>query len=163
MKTLGILLLSLTPLLFGLEYKMNLTKYANFISTFKEFVIFTKEQIRFVGRERDEIFALATVDPRFSSPIFKNIEKSLKHGKNIEKIFKEYNDIRLKSKDIQNINSFISGLGNSDTEGELTHCDYYISLFEKEEKKLSSLNSAKGKLTVGLSFSLSAVMFIIMI
>lgn len=163
MRTLGILLLSLTPLLFGLEYKTNLRKYINFVTIFKEFVIFAKEQIRFTGRERDEIFALATMDPRFNTAFFKSIEKSLKHGDSIEKIIKNNNDIRLKNKDIQNITAFISGLGKSDTEGEITHCDYYISLFENDEKKLSSIGSQKSKLTLGLSLSLSAAMFIIMI
>lgn len=163
MRTLGILLLSLTPLLFGLEYKTNLRKYINFITIFKEFVIFAKEQIRFTGRERDEIFALATMDPRFNTAFFKSIEKSLKHGDSIEKIIKNNNDIRLKNKDIQNITAFISGLGKSDTEGEIAHCDYYISLFENDEKKLSSIGSQKSKLTLGLSLSLSAAMFIIMI
>lgn len=163
MRTLGILLLSLTPLLFGLEYKTNLRKYINFITIFKEFVIFAKEQIRFTGRERDEIFALAKMDPRFNTAFFKSIEKSLKHGDSIEKIIKNNNDIRLKNKDIQNITAFISGLGKSDTEGEIAHCDYYISLFENDEKKLSSIGSQKSKLTLGLTLSLSAAMFIIMI
>ena len=163
MRTLGILLLSLTPLLFGLEYKTNLRKYINFITIFKEFVIFAKEQIRFTGRERDEIFALATMDPRFNTAFFKSIEKALKHGDSIEKIIKNSNDIRLKNKDIQNITAFISGLGKSDTEGEIAHCDYYISLFENDEKRLASIGSQKSKLTLGLALSLSAAMFIIMI
>lgn len=71
MRTLGILLLSLTPLLFGAEYRTNLRKYINFITIFKEFVIFAKEQIRFTCRERDEIFALATRDPRLTKTFLK--------------------------------------------------------------------------------------------
>ena len=68
MRTLGILLLSLTPLLLGLDYSLTLKKQGKFITCFKEFLIFVREQIRFSGREVDEIFALA-----FKNPEFKNL------------------------------------------------------------------------------------------
>jgi len=163
MKVLGILFLSLAPVLLGLDYRNILKKRKDFFCIFKEYVIFVKEQIRFCGRERNEIFALALNDPRFNSPIFKKIENSIKYGENLTKILDECIDIRLKNAEIYEINSFVSGLGKSDTEGQLSHCDYYISVFDEIAKKTGDTYSAKSKLSLGLSLSLAAVMFIIMV
>lgn len=163
MRTVGIIFLSLTPLLLGLDYRSTLKKRKDFILIFKEFIIFVKEQIRFCGRERDEILSLALRDPRFNIPIFKRMEKALKDGENIAKIFENNNDIRIKSQEITQVSTFISELGKSDYEGQMSHCDYYISVFDKLGQKLSDSYSARSRLALGLTLSLGAVMFIIMI
>lgn len=163
MRMLGIVFLSLTPFLLGLDYRSSLKKREAFLRLFKEFIIFVKEQIRFCGRERNEIFALALSDPKFNTPIFKRIEIALKNGENLTKIFENFNDIRLKTKEIYEINAFITDLGKSDIEGQLSHCDYYISVFGQIEQKFSEAYPAKSKLSLGLSLSLTAAMFIIMI
>ena len=163
MRLLGIFLLSLTPFLLGLEYRIGLKKRRDFLRLFKEFIIFVKEQIRFCGREREEIFTLALNDPRFNTSFIKRLDIALKNGENITKIFDDNIDIRLKPKEIYEINAFITDLGKSDTEGQIAHCDYYISVFEQGEKKFSEAYSAKSKLSLGLSLSLEAAMFIIMI
>lgn len=163
MRILGIVFLSLTPFLFGLDYRSSLKKRKRFFTLFKEFIVFVREQIRFCGREIDEIFALLLSDPRFNLPIFKDMERCFKNGENTTKMLESRNDIRLKTKEINEINSFISQLGKSDTEGEINHCDYYFSVFEQIEGKLSEAYSVKVRLAVSLSLSLAAVMFIIMI
>ena len=43
MRVVGIVFLSLTPLLFGLDYSKLLKKRLEFFSTFKEFILFVKE------------------------------------------------------------------------------------------------------------------------
>ena len=163
MRTLGIIFLSFTPFLFGLDYSKTLKKRKAFLVTFKEFILFIRDQIRFSGRERDEIMALALNDPRFNHPLFSNLELALKKGENITKRINIINYIRLKPKEIYEIDSFVSGLGKNDTEGQLNHCDYYISVFESVTKNLDEEILVKSRLSVGLSLSLSAVMFIIMI
>jgi len=163
MRTIGIIFLALTPLLWGLDYRNSLKKRKDFLNAFKEFIMYVKEQIRFSGRERDEIFALALNDPRFGHPLFKKIEKALKSGQNISKTVVDFNDIRLKIKEISGIDSFISGLGKSDLEGQLNHCDHYLLVFEKLSQNSDEVYAVKGKLVTGLSLSLASVMFIIMI
>lgn len=163
MRILGIVFLSLTPFLFGLDYRANLKNRKQFFTLFKEFIVFVREQIRFCGREVDEIFALLLTDPRFNNPIFKDMERYFKNRESLTKIFENRNDIRLKSKEINEINSFVTQLGKSDTEGEINHCDYYFSVFEQIERKSNEGYSAKVRLALSLSLSLAAVMFIVMI
>lgn len=163
MRTLGIIFLSFTPFLFGLDYSKSLKKRRSFLITFKEFIIFIRGQIRFSGRERNEIITLALADPRFSSPFFNSLETALKSEESITKIIKTSNYIRLNPQEIQEIDSFVSGLGKNDTEGQLNHCDYYLSVFETLIKNLNDEFPVKSRLSVSLSLSLSAVMFILMI
>lgn len=163
MRLLGILLLSLTPVWLGLDYRSSLKKRRDLFLKLNAFVIFIREQIRFCGRERDEIFALSDNNPEFSNGFFNLIKKSLKNGENLTKTIEDYNDIRLKSKEISQICAFFNELGKSDTEGQINHCDYYIALFEQNGKKLSDAYVTKSRLITGLSLSLTAATFIIMI
>jgi hypothetical protein len=78
MRTIGILLLSLTPFWFGLDYRNTLKKQKDLFLNLRDFVIFTKEQIRFCLRERDEIFALSDTYPEFCGDFLYSIKKSLK-------------------------------------------------------------------------------------
>ena len=163
MRTIGILLLSLTPFLFALDYKSNLKKQSEFITCFKEFVAFTKEQIRFSMREINEIFALAYQNPEFKRYIFKNGKISFNNTENIAKSIENANDIRLKPIIRTHINTFFKGLGTTDTEGQINHCNYYINAFAAFSKKAREDASQKGRLALALSLSLSLAMFIIMI
>lgn len=163
MRILGILLLSLTPVWFGLDYRNSLKKRVNLFLNLKSFVIFVKEQIRFCGRERDEIFALSDNSLEFNNSFLKAVKNSLKNGEDLTKTLENYNDIRLKFKEIVEISAFFTELGKSDTEGQINHCDYYINSFEQNGRKLSDAYVTKSRLITGLSLSLSAAMFIIMI
>ncbi len=163
MRIVGILLLSFTPLLFGLDYRSSLKKRRDLFLNLKDFVVFVKEQIRFCGRERNEIFALSDINPKFNDSFFKTLKKSIKNGENLTKILESYNDIRLKSKEIAYICAFFTELGKTDTEGQINHCDYYINLFSKIGENLSNSYITKSRLSLGLSISLMAAMFIIMI
>ena len=163
MRMLGILLLSLTPVWLGLDYRSSLKKRRDLFFNLKSFVIFVKEQIRFCGRERDEIFALSDNCLEFNCGFLKAVKGSLKNGENLTKTLENYNDIRLKFKEIVEISAFFTELGKSDTEGQINHCDYYIALFEQNGKKLSDSYVTKSRLITGLSLSLTAAMFIIMI
>ena len=163
MRLLGILLLSLTPLLFGLDYQSSLKKRRDLFLKLKAFVVFIKEQIRFCGRERDEIFAISDSVLEFNDNFLKTVKLCLKNGENLTKTLNNYTDIRLKSKEITEINAFFTELGKTDTEGQINHCDYYINLFEQAGKSLSDTYHTKSRLTLGLSLSLTAAMFIIMV
>lgn len=163
MRTLGILLLSLTPVLFGIDYRLNLKHRSDFILSFKRFIIFIREQIRFSGREINEIFALAKQNTEFNSGIFKAIEAAVKKEENLAKTLEKFTNIRLKQKDIDDISLFFAELGKTDTEGQLSHCDYYINLFEQSEKKATDAYRTKGRLSIGLCLCLTMAMFIIMI
>ncbi len=163
MRGVGIFLLSLTPVLFAVEYLFTYKKRVDFLNIFEEFICFVKEQIRFCSREKDEIFSLATKDPRFAVPIFEKLKVALEDEKKLLKIFKCDMDIRLNKKEQELCFSFLTNLGKSDTEGQINHCDFYKLQFEKICKTENSLYKTKIKLWISLSFALSAVIFILMI
>ena len=163
MRIVGILILSLTPLLFGLDYRSTIKKRRDLFLNLKDFVVFVKEQIRFCGRERNEILALSDINPKFNDSFFIVLKKSIKNGENLTKILENYNDIRLKHKETVEINAFFAELGKTDTEGQINHCDYYINLFSQMGEKLNNSYTTKSRLSLGLSISLMAAMFIIMI
>lgn len=163
MRLLGVLLLSLTPFLLGIDYRNSLKKRRDLFLKLNAFVLFIKEQIRFCSRERDEIFALSDNYLEFNDSFLRMVKKSLKNGENLAKSLEDYNDIRLKQKEISHITAFFNELGKSDTEGQISHCDYYINLFAKMGEGLSEAYVTKSRLSLGLSISLTAAMFIIMI
>ena len=163
MRTIGILLLSLTPFLFGLDYRSSLKKQRDLFLNLRDFVIFTKEQIRFCLRERDEIFALSDTCPEFCGDFLLMIKKSVKRGENIAKRIEENSYNRLKTKEKSEIEAFFLGLGKTDAEGQINHCDHYINLFGKKSERLENSYTAKSRISLGLSLSLTAAMFIIMI
>lgn len=163
MRTAGILLISLIPILLGAEYKSLIKKRKDFFITFRDFIIFIKEQIRFFSRERDDIFDLALNDVRFNTNEFKVIKNALKMGQDIKKILKTNIDIRLNSEEIKLIDAFIFNIGKSDTQGQINHCDFYLTQFEILIQKSEAAYTVKSKLSFSLSASLAAVLFILMI
>ena len=163
MRTAGILLISLIPVLLGAEYKSLIKKRKDFFITFRDFIIFINEQIRFFSRERDDIFTLALNDARFNSNEFKVIKTALENGQDIVKILKTNIDIRLNSEEIKLIDAFIFNIGKSDTQGQISHCDFYLTQFENLVQKSEAAYMVKSKLTLSLSLSLAAVLFILMI
>ncbi len=163
MRTVGIIFLSLTPFIIGLDYAKSLKIRRDFFATFKEFVMFVKDQIRFSNRERDEIFSLALMDPRFNTSFFKGLQKTFKTEENATKISNYINDIRLNAKELCVVESFVFGLGKNDLEGQLNHCDYYFSAFEQMANNSAEAYSVKSRLSLGLTLSLALIMFIIMI
>lgn len=163
MRIAGILLISLTPVIFGLEYSYQLKNKRNFLSVFVKFIIFVKEQIRFSGREREEIFLLALREPEFATPFYESLYNCVKNGGNLEKIFNDNIGIRLKKQDISLICSFISGIGQNDVAGQMTHCDYYKEQTDKLLKQSETAYSVQSRLAIGLSLSAAATLFILLI
>lgn len=163
MRTAGVLLISLIPVLLGAEYKSLIKRRKEFFATFREFITFVKEQIRFFARERDEIFTLALNDARFNENAFSIVLKCFKNGQDLKKILKYNIDIRLNQDEINLIDAFIFNIGKSDTEGQLNHCDFYIAQFDGILKKHEAAYTVKSRLSGGLSASLAAVLFILMI
>ena len=163
MRSVGIFLLSLTPVLFSVDYLFTYKKRVDFLNIFEEFICFVKEQIRFCSREKDEIFALATKDPRFRAPLFEKFTTAIEDENTLAKIFKNSIDIRLNKKEQELCFSFLWNLGKSDTEGQITHCDFYKLQFEKICESENVLYKTKIRLWLSLSSALSAVIFILMI
>lgn len=163
MRTAGVLLISLIPILLGAEYKSLIKKRRDFFAAFRDFIVFVKEQIRFFARERDEIFALALYDARFNSNIFIAIKNAIENGQNLKKILKSNIDIRLTEEEIKLVDDFVFNIGKSDTEGQINHCNFYLTQFDGVLQKSEAAYTVKSRLTSGLSASLAAVLFILII
>ena len=70
MKTVGVLLLSLHPILVGFGLRKQLHSRADFLRRFGRFISFVQEEIRYSGRELSEIFSLALRDPMLATPFY---------------------------------------------------------------------------------------------
>ncbi len=163
MRTVGILLLSMMPIIIGADIYISVKKRRDFLITFTRFILFVKNEIRFACRERNEIFLIALRDPEFATPIFEELYNSLKYGKKLENIFIYNKDIRLNPREARAICAFISGLGKNDVTGQLAHCDFYAEQLGKIANEAETAAKTKCRLTVGLSLAAAAALFIIMI
>ena len=163
MRTVGVILLSLLPVLWGLDYNLTQKKRTDFLENFTLFIVFVREQIRFSASEILEIFSLALRDPSFKNPVYEELFLCMKNNGNLEKIFKNNSNIRLKNAEISAICLFLNGLGKNDVEGQKAHADYYKENIGSMAKKVAKENITKSKLVTSLSICLSAVLFVLMI
>ncbi len=163
MRTIGILLLSLLPVIWGIDYNLTQKRRVVFLENFTLFIVFIREQIRFSASEILEIFSLALRDPSFTNPIYEELFLGMKRNQNLEKIFKNNNDIRLKDAEINLVCSFLNGLGKNDIEGQKAHADYYKENIGQLAKKVQKETETKSKLVTSLCVCLAAALFVLII
>ena len=163
MRTVGVLFLSLLPVIWVIDYNSTEKKRVDFLENFTLFIIFVREQIRFSASEILEIFSLALRDPCFTNPIYEELFLSMKDNQDLEKIFKNNKNIRLKEKEISAICLFFNGLGKNDIEGQKAHADYYKEHIDALAKKAAKEKAAKSKLATSLSICFAAALFVLMI
>lgn len=163
MRILGILILSALPVLWGIDYNASQKKRVDFLESFVSFVIYVREQIRFSGREISEIFSMALRDPCFAKPIYEQLFLSIKNDDNLEKMFINNKNIRLKKHEISAVCGFLSGLGKNDVSGQTAHADYYKLKLEDMASSVKSELAVKGRLAISLSVAGAAALFVLMI
>lgn len=163
MKTVGVLLLSLLPILVGLGLRKQLHSRADFLRRFGRFISFVQEEIRYSGRELSEIFSLALRDPMFATPFYEALYLEQKNEKNYEKIINDTNDFRLKKSDIIMVSDFLSRLGTNDVTGQLSHCAHYFAQCERAADQAATASRTQGRLVISLSCLAAAAVFILLI
>lgn len=163
MRTVGVILLSLLPVLWGIDYNSAQKKRVAFLENFILFIVFVREQIRFSGRELLEIFSLALREPSFANPVYEKLFLGMKQGKDLRKIIKDDSGIRLNDAETTAVCAFLDGLGKNDVEGQKAHADYYKEHISGLAKKLQGEVLVKTRLITSLTVSLAAALFVLMI
>lgn len=163
MKTAGVILLSLLPVLIGIGLRQQLLHRADFLQRFGRFIAFVQEEIRYSGRELTEIFSLALRDPLFATPFYEALFLEQKNEKDYAKIIKNKNDFRLKSSDITMMTEFLSRLGTNDVAGQLSHCEHFLKRCDQAAEEAVTACRTQGRLVLSLSGLAAAAVFILLI
>ena len=165
MRLFGVFMIAFIPLLYGLDMYSALKKREKNINDFLKFIKFTKEEIRFSSREIDEIVSLAIHKFGYKGEILHQFE-IYNHNRGYYKLsenLKKLTRTGFKDSDLNAISEFYTGLGINDVKGQISHCDYYISIFENRLKEAENSKKVKGKLCISLSVSLALALFIVMV
>ncbi len=163
MKILGIIIVCSMPILIGLEINKGMKKRLDILEHYGKFILFVKENIRCFAREIDEIFALASGSREFENKFFREYFAYIKNNPTEGDMRKFLKNQGLKDENSDLILAFQSGLGKSDIEGELNHCDYYDVQITEQINILYKDFRSKSRLNLTLSISLSLVMLIIIL
>lgn len=165
MRLLGILLVSIAPVIVGFLSYRKLVKSQLLLSELKKLCGFWSSSVRFSLKEPNRLFEEVLGSPNFSDDIKKIIGAA--KGKNtFGEIFSsiETADTPFLPKDqIGILSDMFFGFGKSDLEAETTRLKYFTALFESKENDLKELCKTKGRLYISLSFALGAALFVFLV
>lgn len=165
MKLLGILLLSVIPVSWGIGQYIHLNRRTTLLIEIVQLILTVKERIRFTQTELDRLLSFLHSQPGFSKDV-KLIIRSVMKKRNyndILEVLKKIKPALLKEDEIFLLSEFFASLGQSDIKGQIELCEFYFTEFERIKTKEESVKTEKSRLSLGLSMALSAVIFIILI
>ncbi len=165
MRLLGILILSLIPITIGILKYLSLSRECRILSEFKKLTHLTAGQMRYSLNEPSVILEFIKSSPQCSKEMEKIIGVILEKSEYSE-IFSSIEglgDCVLPKRYVGAVSDMFYSLGRSDLEGQLSNLDYFSALFTAEEERAKERFQKKGRLYIGLAFSLSALVFIILI
>lgn len=159
MKWIGLAFLSACPML-ALFYVLQQKKiYLNALTQLQILIDYVREEVRYAGREKGEIFKnaehLPLSDTAICSLFYLNGQPFILSAEEKEKT-------ALKQRDLQLLADFYNLLGSSDRTGTLKHCQYYGFLVQKQYQLVATEYAQKKKLYIALFLALSAFIFILL-
>jgi hypothetical protein len=165
MKIVGVLLLSSIPVFWGIGQNIYLNRRTTLLSDIMQIIMTTKEMIRFSKIEIDKLFSFLLSQSGFSRDSKFLIDKVMKKRdyKDIFKSLKEITPNLLKDNEVLLLAEFFSYLGKSDVKGQMELCDFYFTEFQRIKIREDGVKIEKSRLKLGLSLSLGAGIFIILI
>lgn len=145
LKILGCLLLFLAVSAIGFLFAEKLSKRVKYLKSLKHFSLSCSDEMRYNGKKLFNILSDYKDDNlHFLSKISR---ENILLKDELELLLKDY----INDSDVDVLVEFFKKLGNSDIEGQKTHCAYYFELFgsmlEEAQKELDE----KGKLYKTLS------------
>ncbi len=157
MKTLGIFILFISVLSYGLSIsyktKTEIAQLKEFLSLMK----YIKNQIKYFNKPLCEIYCEYALKSSYLSDFLNNLNNfDWKNAfDNTDGIF-----ISKNAKEI--LVEFGNKLGKNDCDGQIEICDYYITIFEKEVQNASDNYPKKSKLCISLSIYAGLLLIIIL-
>ena len=161
LKALGVIFISSAIAATGFLYSSALKKRTEMLSAMCRFVEKAETQIRYVGNDIFGIISSAAEDEAYKELPFlgEMLRRREDWGKNaIEETVCVPNKT-----DAKLIKSFFEGLGQSDCEGQISHCSAYKDFFRAAVKKAMTEQENKGRLSRSLALFAATGLAIILI
>lgn len=138
-----------------------------FFEDYLRLIDYIKTQIRYSTETLINIFTRYKDQGNVGSMIqlfLSEVNKSFAFQKSWDKSLKSIaEEVALETEDIQLFQDFGYGLGISDVEGQINHCELYKSLIESKLIEAREVKKKKSKLFLTLGFSLGAMLVLILI
>lgn len=151
----------------GLTASAALNRRAASFEEMLRFISFLKTQIRYTAAPINELLEMASNGDFPKLSFLKEASSGIKSGKMpsvswCDAIKKYGGDCSFNDADREMLRKFGLGLGNSDVEGQLMHCDIFSQLFEDRLKAARSAVQSKGRLyvTLGITGGLGAALLL---
>lgn len=165
MKIVGVFLVSSIPVFWGIGQYIYLNRRTALLSEIVQIIMTVKERIRFSKTELDKLFSFLLTQSGFSKDSRLLINKIVKKRSyaDILEAFKEITPGLLKEDELSLLAEFFSHLGKSDIKGQIELCEFYFEEFQRIKAREDGVKTEKSRLNLGLSLSLGAGIFIILI
>ncbi len=158
MKTLGLLMLFLCSLTFGVYSSYKTRTGLSQLRDILDFMCYIKSQIEYFNTPIYDIYKDYNNNDNGLNELISNISLS---GWNAA--FEKTQKLYLPEAIVQQLMQFGIFLGKSNKEEQLTHCDYYIRLLENEYQKLEQEAPKKTKVSLALGLSAGLMLIILFI
>lgn len=165
MRGLGILCISLIPMILGIWQYFIINRRSNTLQEIEQLILLIKEQMRFSLKEIDSLLNFAHKQPNFTPPI-KEIISAVKGKTDHSEILNSILSVKgsgITKSEAELLADFFTGLGKSDIKGQLEHCDYYLEQFDFLNQRMQQNLNEKSRLWLGLSISVSLAVFVLLI
>lgn len=165
MKIVGVLLLSSIPVFLGIGQYIHLNRRTALLGDITQIIMTVKERIRFSKTELDKLFTFLLSQAGFSKDSKLLLNKVIKKRNYIDilEAIKEITPSLLKEDELLLLSEFFGALGKSDIKGQIELCDFYFAEFQRIKTREDGVKSEKSRLSLGLSLSLGAGIFIVLI
>ena len=166
-KLTGFLMLVISGSLCGYTASRNISERVKFLEEYLEFISSTETQIRYTCTPMSEIIKKHTGKSMFCSFIkqcCEYISSGIPFPNAWTKSLNTYKkEINLQNKAYMLINSFGKGLGASDIEGQITHCEYHKQAIKPYLENELENKKNKSKMYAILGTSLGTIIGLIII
>lgn len=150
----------------GVLKSYNLLARVNLLSCFLMMVEDIKGKIRYTCADTETLLKTFTNCEQYSQLCFlQNLQALCHKGKwNLKNIKQAVNSAPFaRPEDIETFALFFEGLGKSDIQGQITHCDLYISVLDRALENARDESREKGRLfcLLGLFSGLAVALLLI--
>lgn len=167
LKMIGMIMLVISGGLCGCSAASRLSKKARFLEGYMQFIRMVETEIRYSGRYISEIVSEGCGDGPFCD-FLRNCRENISNGVPFpiawEKAFNSIcGQMRIPEDTARLIINFGSGLGVSDSEGQISHCKYHYGIIEPYLVRANEDKQVKGKLYSILGTCLGAAAAVILL
>lgn len=150
-KGIGLILVFVCCVGGGVYGSNRLHRRARFLETVEKWCAYTAAQIRYTAAPIRDIWQSAARRPEFESLVFLEGAQDTEWKEHIYRLLSvDACTWELSSEDMALILEWIGGIGNSDLDGQLTHCVRYGERFAEQYRAAKEKAAGTGRLYISL-------------